>query len=279
MNTTMLEAEAEQTATDVIHEQRITSLPISPRDIAEDKGLKVATRDTTEPGVSGFLMRVGNEFGIFYASHIPNDGFMRFSIAHELGHYCLAGHPEALFPNGDGLHESRGGFISGNTHERQADFFAAALLMPEGLFCAALREAGSGFPAIEQLQTTCRTSVTATAIRYAKFAEDPVAVIVSSGDCVDYCFLSNPLSEVEGVRRIAKRAPLPRNSCTAQFNHEAGNISRAARDASWASLDDWFEDAPETEMKEDVVGLGSYGKTLTVLFTDDAIETKDACDD
>jgi hypothetical protein len=46
-------------------------------------------------------------------------------------------------------------------------------------------------------------------------------------------------------------------------------------------LDDWFDDAPEIEMKEDVVGLGSYGRTLTVLFTSEAIDVEedDASDD
>ena len=40
-------------------------------------------------------------------------------------------------------------------------------------------------------------------------------------------------------------------------------------------LDDWLDGAPRMEMKEDVVGLGHYGKTLTVLFTDEAVEPDD----
>ena len=40
-------------------------------------------------------------------------------------------------------------------------------------------------------------------------------------------------------------------------------------------LDEWLEGAPRVEMKEDVVGLGHYGKTLTVLFTDEDIESND----
>jgi len=37
--------------------------------------------------------------------------------------------------------------------------------------------------------------------------------------------------------------------------------------------------APAVEMEEDVVGLGSYGKTLTVLFTDEDLEPEDECED
>ncbi len=279
MSDALLEAEAEQTAGQVISRQRILSLPVCPFDIAKSVGIEVASRDSDTPGVSGFLMRVGNEFGIYYATHIRNDGFIRFSVAHELGHYFLAGHPEALFPNGDGLHKSRSGFISANSHERQADFFAASLLMPEDLFRQVMGDAGSGFAAIERLKETCNTSITATAIRYAKFTDDPVAVIVSSKGYVNWCFLSNALSEVPGVRRLAKGSPLPSGSCTAQFNRVAGNVSGGAKDAAWASLDDWFDDAPQIEMKEDVIGLGGYGKTLTVLFTEEAIEYDEGEDD
>lgn len=44
-------------------------------------------------------------------------------------------------------------------------------------------------------------------------------------------------------------------------------------------MDDWFEGAPQLEMKEDVVGLGGYGKTLTVLFTEEAFDDKEEDDD
>lgn len=272
MSDALLETEAEQAACQVISENKIAALPVCPFEIAKAASIAVATRESAKPGVSGFLMRVGDQFGIYYASHIRNDGFIRFSIAHELGHYFLAGHPAALFPNGDGLHESRSGFISGDKHERQADFFAAGLLMPEALFREALNDVGSGFSAIESLKDLCQTSITATAIRYAKFTDDPVGVIVSSGGKIDFCFLSNALAGVPGVRRLAKGSSLPSASCTAQFGRTAANVSTGAKDAAWASLDDWFEDAPQTEMKEDVIGLGSYGKTLTVLFSDEAME-------
>ncbi len=272
MSDVLLEVEAEQTAGQVIDRLRPVSLPICPFRVAKSADIEVASRDSNKPGVSGFLMRVGDQFGIYYATHIKNDGFIRFSIAHELGHYFLPGHPEALFPNGDGIHESHSGLFSGKSYERQADFFAASLLMPEDLFREAMLDVGSGFTAIERLKDTCRTSVTATAIRYAKFTDDPVAVIVSTKGYVDWCVLSAALSEVPGVRRLAKGSPVPSGSCTGRFIRLAANVSRADHHGAWASLDTWFDDAPEMEMKEDVVGLGSYGKTLTVLFREEAIE-------
>jgi hypothetical protein len=50
----------------------------------------------TTGGVSGMLLRNGDDFGILYATHIKSSGFQRFSISHELGHYFLPGHIDAV---------------------------------------------------------------------------------------------------------------------------------------------------------------------------------------
>ena len=98
--------------------------------------------------------------------------------------------------------------MSADRHERQADFFATPLLMPERLFVRALNKAGQGFPAIERLAALCKTSITATAIRFAKFTDDSVAVVMSSGDRVDYCFLSDRLKSLRRMEWL-KKGDLP----------------------------------------------------------------------
>ena len=267
--------EAEKEAERVVASHPFTQLPVCPFAIAEKAGIVVQAKRSSEPGVSGFLMRVGDTFGIQYATHIANDGFIRFTVAHELGHYFLPGHPAKLFPNGDGIHPSRSGFISGDPLERQADYFASALLMPERLFKSALRRSGLGFTAIKKLVETCNTSVTATAIRYAKFADDPVAIVVSSGSQIDYCFMSPSIQNMRGLQWIRKGEPLPPRSTTAVFNKDSSNVLEMRSRDGTSYLDDWFDGAPQFEMSEDVIGLGSYGKTLTVLFTEEAFDEEE----
>ena len=250
-------------------------LPICPFTIAKKVDIIIQPKPSSERGVSGFLMRVGNVFGIQYASHIANDGFIRFTVAHELGHYFLPGHAEHLFPNGDGLHKSRSGFISGDRYERQADYFASALLMPENLFRQRANRAGRGFAAIEKLAKEFQTSVTATAIRFTKVTDDAVAVVVSSGDHIDYCFMSDRIRDLRGITWIRKGDLLPDRTPTAEFNADASNVDEARREEGASYLDDWFDGAPRVEVNEDVVGLGSYGKTLTVLFTDEDLQDED----
>lgn len=275
MNDRLCELEAERMAELVIKDMGLTELPICPFDIAERKGIIVKPKESNEGGVSGFLMRVGDTFGICHASHIKVNGFIRFTVAHELGHFFLDGHPEHLFPSGNGVHASRSGFISADPYERQADQFATTLLMPAQLFKARLRTAGEGFQAIQSLAETFVTSLTATAIRFAKYSDDPVAIIVSSKKQVDYCFMSKALEDVPKLKWLKKGSPIAPDTVTYKFNNNDQNITLSRTAEGWSALDLWFDDAPDIEMKEDVIGLGSYGKTLTVLYTDQAIDTDD----
>lgn len=278
MSDKLARAEAEHVAQQVVKDCGFSALPICPFEIAKKHDIHVEAKPSSKPGISGFLMRVGDVFGIRYAQHIANEGFMRFTVAHELGHYFLPGHPEKLFPHGDGLHESRSGFISGDPLERQADCFAGALLMPDTLFSKAVNNAGTGFSAIEKLAKLCKTSITSTAIRFTQFTDEAVAVIVSSGRQIDYCFMSDQIRDLRGITWIKKGDTLP-NGTTLDFNGDASNIEEARQEEGSCYLDDWFDGAPQVEVNEDVVGLGSYGKTLTVLFTDEALEDDEEDED
>ncbi len=242
-----------------------TKLPIDPFAIARSKSIEVLPKAARDEGVSGMLIRVGNEFAIGYATHIDNIPFQRFCVAHELGHYFLPGHSEAVL-DARGIHESRAGFRSANRYEIEADRFAAGLLMPRHLFVLALAKAGKGLAAIESLADLCQTSRHATAIRYAQCSPDPVAIVVSVGDLIDHCFMSDELKTLDGIDWLRKRETLPRGTATFGFNQDDENIKTGARADGTSNLQDWFGGRYDIEVTEDVIGLGSYGKTLTVLY-------------
>ncbi|MCC7316612.1 MAG: ImmA/IrrE family metallo-endopeptidase [Planctomycetes bacterium] len=246
------------------------SFPIDPLAVAADRGITVAERDLS--GCMGCLMKVGDNFGILHAAGLRNEGVIRFTIAHELGHYFLEGHAEHLFPAGDGQHFSQSGFVSSDPHEREADAFAVGLLLPETLFRKQVRDSGVGFSAIQKLSSHCSTSLTATAIRYATFAEDPVAVIVSNGPKVDFCFMSESLKESRRFDWLKKGDLIPTGTTTADFNRDTENIRGGKTAEGYSNLAAWFDGAPDVEMMEDVVGLGRYGRTLTVLFTEEPLD-------
>jgi hypothetical protein len=267
---------AELQAHEVITKLQISSLPVNPFDVAERRDIAHQEKPGLGIGISGCLMKVGDAFGILYSSRFASEGFKRFNVAHELGHYFLPGHIDALFGAGQPFHQSESGFTSDDKYEREADSFAASLLMPKLLFKSACAKNGQGLTAIEFLATLCVTSLTATAIRFAKLCDEPVAVVCSAGDRVQFAFMSKPLQDMRGLTWIRKGSGLPFGTATANFNKDEDNVRKGKRVVSTTSLDTWFDGGSTAEINEEVVGLGEYGKTLTVLWTESLPEPDEA---
>ena len=143
--------------------------------------------------------------------------------------------------------------------------------MPKSLFRAAIANSGDGMAAIEYLAELCGTSLTATAIRYAKLCDDSVAVVCSTGDKIDFAFMSDSLRARQDLTWIRKGTGLTAHCATARFNRDTSNVLNARRISSTANLGDWFTGG-DGDVNEEVVGLGEYGRTLTVLWADDLID-------
>ena len=237
-------------------------MPINPFAIASSRG--IITEAKTTEGVSGMLLRHGDTFGILYSTHIPNEGFQRFSVAHELGHYFLDGHIDHVLPK-DGIHTSHAGFVSGDPYELEADSFATGLLMPRIPFQQIIRRHNPGLSVIEALANECQTSLTATAIRYAELTDDAVAVIISTGQAIDYCCLSVAIKSLPEISWLRKGSPVPKNTGTAKLNADSDRILKAERTVKKIDVMDWLGGKRSTMVTEEVIGLGQYGKTLTVL--------------
>jgi len=210
------------------------------------------------------LLRHGNAFGILYAADIPNEGFHRFSVAHELGHYFLEGHIDHVLPT-DGSHASYAGFSSGDPYEQEADNFAVGLLMPTKPFRNLMGRARLGLVDIEYAREACKTSLTSTAIRYAELTDDAIAVILSTGGVIDYCILSEAMKSLPDLTWLKRGSPVPRNTVTSRFNADGSRVYRAERDEEEIDVLDWLGGKRSCIVKEEVIGLGRYGKTLTVL--------------
>ena len=254
---------AEGSASLVLREMKIEGPRVDPEDIATRKGLVVQPKPDSIDGVSGMLVKAGDQFGIMYATNIPSKGFQKFCIAHELGHYCIDGHSDALLSNG--AHFSQAGFRSSDPFEQEADYFAAALLMPELTFRKEMNRHDPGLTCVEELRKACETSLTATAIRYSGLTRDGVAVILSTGATIEWCFMSEGLKEAKGISWIKKGTAVPDGTVTAAFNARSENVRTGQREAGDGRLNDWMGGERIYRVSDEVVGLGQYGRTLTVL--------------
>jgi hypothetical protein len=266
---------ATRRAEQFIAKEGICRLPVDPFAIARKLNIVVEAKPASASGVSGMLIRVGNDFAIGYATHIDNEGFQRFSVAHELGHYLLPGHSELIFGDGSKIHESRGGFFSQDKYEVEADCFAAGLLMPRSLFVPAMDRAGDGIEAVKFLSGVCKTALTATAIRYAQCTAVPFAFVMSCGNKIDYCFMSESLRNIKDIHWLRKGDAVPQNTATFYFNRDERKVSSSERAEGTCDLLDWFGGNRSIELIEDVLGLGSYAKTMTLLYASDDVEEND----
>lgn len=266
---------AEARVSEVLKTLGITRLPVDPFAIADARDIVYQENQSLDSGISGCLMKVGDEFGIIYSTRFASNGFKRFTVGHELGHYFLDGHVQHLFGAGQTLHHSVSGFLSGDVYESEADAFAASLLMPKSLFKNACEDAGQGIEAVKVLADICGTSLTATSIRYARLNTSPVAVICSVGQKVAFAFMSNALKARRNLTWIKKGAGLPPQSVTAVFNRNIANVHDAKCETGQSSLADWFH-GDDLEINEDVIGLGEYGRTLTVLWADSLPDPDDS---
>lgn len=175
----------------------------------------------------------------------------------------LPGHPEQVIQNG--VHISRAGFVTNDPYELEADHFAAGLLMPKTPFRKEMQRRDPGLDAIEALAAICEASRTATAIRFAELSSDAVAVVVSTGGVIDYCFLSEATKTLPQLGYIRKGTKLPAGTATASFATDAARVSDGKRIANAVDVRDWLGGVTKTEASEESVGLGRYGKVLTVL--------------
>jgi len=158
----------------------------------------------------------------------------RFTIAHELGHYLMPLHGA----NAQCVKNDMGVFVTKDAslrREAEANRFAAALLMPRGLFLAASRRLGD--PEVTHIVTLADeygVSKEAAVRRYAELCDDPCAVIFSRHGVTGHIYKTANLPFI-GLRY---GQPLPRQCASMQPTHAAGRISECIETEPGL----WFED-------------------------------------
>lgn len=275
MDTKLARREAGTAARLALDELQPTSLPIDPRDLAKLWNIPVIAKPMTEPNAVGYLDYLGNDrFEIVISDAIDNEGCLNFTIGHELGHCFIEGHVEHLFGNGRTRHVTGAEVDSTDLREVQANQFAGELLMPTSL-CKPLvvdwDDGNAGLGTIKSLREACRTSLSATANRYTKLTDLPVAMIVSSGCRVEYCLVSEELRDLLGTKYThpQRGQPLPSHSPSETLARNAAAVERADEgeelDVAWKG---WFG-VERGRALEQSKGLGRTGKVLTILTVND----------
>lgn len=214
-------------------------------------------------------------FFLFYALRGPRrpEGKVRFSVAHELGHYFLPRHRDFLISGK--WHGSTTGFVSDRKTEREADYFAAALLMPEARFTAEVRKKAHGICDLRNLidlaDRVFETSIISTVIRYTHLNFEPCAVVLSRAGKILYIIASDDMKLV-GLGWVDRGARVPALSVTARATAappppDLYGARDLVRDGVEAEV--WYPERRPRRLWEEVHRFGG-DLALTFLTVDDS---------
>ncbi len=234
-------------------------------DILPAIGIQLHYRDANS--YEGALLRIkGVPRGYVVLSRkIRENTRMRFTLAHEIGHYILPNQQELSQPCGKAEIESWDELL--NKPELDANQFAAEVLMPRSVVLPYLRESPR-LTHIEQIARACDTSLTASAFRLVDLSSFRVAMVWSQDGRVRWYRASS-----EFVRWVRK-GHLNRDSFA--FDLFDGRIAPSSYESVPASA--WLFDKglrSEARILEHSIPLPGYGAVLTLLLISEPIEEED----
>lgn len=245
--------------------------PIDPAQLAAHKNIGVSYNDYGE-AFDGLLEHDERGFHIFCnTGRSTTPERLRFTLAHELGHYFIDEHRNALASGQVGAHSSYCDFRSKNPVEREADCFASNLLMPPSLVDRELRGREVSLASALHLANKFSTSRTSAALRLVSLDHAPCALVLwQKGQ-----FLWKRLSESArraGLRsRLTDASTIPADSATGRvIAGEPPSEALPQRSATTAAM--WFQGISHGAradhiLREEAVPIGRFG-VLTLLALD-----------
>lgn len=193
-------------------------------------------------------------------SSIREPGQKRFIISHEIGHFETPARP------GLGYHCASTDLSLTNhrikPEERDANEFAAELLMPESLFVPRLAGSQPCMELIKDLASEFDTTLTATLRRFVKLTTSRCALVCSENWKIKYCVPSKKFGY-----RIQRGTSVDGNSFAIEFftrRHVREQMQSVLANA-------WINDPKldyRARIKEQSVAQPYYNSVLTLLWID-----------
>lgn len=240
---------------------------LDPEVVIKKNGLGLIYNDY-EDAFDGLLHYGKGKFTVFCNTARPGEPRRRFTLSHELGHYFLPRHHQALrYRNLE--HASHCNYTSNEKMEREADTFASNLLMPKKRFINAAKRVPRGLEGVKKLASNFGTSLTSTAIRYLDLhlGEGVLIKWTSEGKYAWRRLPSDVGFDFKNITIRSRDQLVPDSATDALFQnkvdpaliHRKGTVKSA-----------WFSNlSARYEMSdiwvEDVMRLGQYG-AITLVF-------------
>lgn len=250
--------------------EKFANKRVEPEEFAKDKSIRVIA-GRYEDAFDGMLEHDAGEFFIYCnldrltSLSTPR---ARFTIAHELGHFYIDEHRNALKSGEVPTHPSHCDHESKNPIELEADCFASSLLMPSERFRKRAKRVEAGLAGIQKLAGDFGTSLTSTAIRYAKLDLETCVIIKWNSGGYGWKWLSPSAYEAGWRKTIETPAKLVPESATERIV-SAGTSSESQVQMTGTTASHWFPfifsgSCRDCILREEAISLGRFG-SLTMI--------------
>jgi Zn-dependent peptidase ImmA (M78 family) len=191
----------------------------------------------------------------------------RFSIGHELGHFFIEAHHNYLRHGGE-PHPSRSEFRRNDIQmEREADAFAASLLLPTHLVSKRVNQSRPTLDLVDGLSQDFQTSPACTTFRVVRLSQDPCAVAGIRNGKVAWMFPSNRLIEGSCYPRKGDiESDFARERWNSFSNGDASKETHEGLASDWLSLFGRAGNVEELSVHEHYLPVRLM-ETLIVLIT------------
>jgi len=158
----------------------------------------------------------------------------RFTFAHELGHYFIDDHRNALQSGQAPAHSSFTNFASENVVEREADYFAACLLLPKERLRSDCFMRKFNFKLADEIAHKYQTSITSTLLRFITIDLYPLMVVCSQENKVKWHWSTQ---DFPYYNLKYKKEKVPQDTAAGEYFMDGTKY----RDTQTVFSDDWFQ--------------------------------------
>lgn len=247
----------------LLNELKMSGLP-DPRRVATE--LQIDINELDVQGFDGGLVRIkGTPFGaIIVRDSIRESARKNFTVAHELGHFVLPGHDTCGAVCGSSDIGNWGD--TAQELEREADEFAAELLLPSEYAGPRFKSESPSLGIIQAVANESNASLSATAWRYCDLVSERCAVVWSKNGRVSW-YKPSP----EFGFYVTRGWEITKG--TQAWECFSGTRTHASPERVAAHL--WLNESVVLEgalLWEHSIGLPFYESVLSLLWIKDRIE-------
>ncbi|MGN7890321.1 ImmA/IrrE family metallo-endopeptidase [Dyadobacter sp. 22481] len=232
---------------------------VDPALIANDEGITFSYGNY-QNSFDGLLQHQYGNFHIYInldRLQFENAPRTRFTFAHELAHYYIDDHRNALKNGLVPSHPSFNALFSKNPVEIEADYFAACLLMPSKSFQSRCLKKPLCSDLIAELAKYFNTSISSVIFRYFELNMFPMAIVCSKNGRIEWV---RPTRDFKYKKFYDKGDAVPNSTAAGEFFFQ----NRKYETTEIVYPDDWFLDE-EMDTSEQLYEKCYYQSNNTVF--------------